>query len=66
MPIVSKGDNLLEMSKTVFWEKITKTKIQNHVIVWIWPENGEGKTNLSFFCFFVFEFSRWNSVNTAC
>ena len=61
MPIVSKGDNLLEMSKTVFWEKITKTKIQNHVIVWIWPENGEGKTKLS--CFFFFFVFFLNSVN---
>ena len=40
MQIVFNGDNLHEMSSTVFWEK--QEKYHQIVICWISPESGKG------------------------
>ena len=40
MQIVSFGDNLHEMSKSIFWEKLEN--IYQFVIHWICPESGKG------------------------
>ena len=40
MQIVSNGDNMHEMSNSIFWGK---KKIHQFVVCWISPENGKGK-----------------------
>ena len=38
MQIVSLGDNLYEMPKPIFWEKLKKKKNNQFVVCWICPE----------------------------